>query len=95
MSRQTYVYRDGKMVLKSEAAPLHSGPAFHYISDHMDALPHPCDGKIYDSKSQFRKVTRANGCFEVGNEKIPPRRAPERPRAAPFIKQAIDQLRSR
>lgn len=39
------------------------------ISDSMEALPHPCDGKIYDSKSTFRKVTKAHGCEETGNDK--------------------------
>ena len=42
------------------------GPA--YISDHMDPTKHMADGRIYDSKSAFRKATRAAGCIEVGNE---------------------------
>ena len=45
--------------------------ALHCVSgDSMEPTWHPCDGEIYDSKSKFREVTRANGCIEVGNEKL-------------------------
>lgn len=36
--------------------------------DTMEATLHPCDGKYYDSKSTFEKVTKAHGCHTVGNE---------------------------
>jgi hypothetical protein len=42
----------------------------------MDHTWHPCDGKHYDSKSNFRSVTRAHGGTEIGNENPKPR-APE------------------
>ncbi len=64
----TWVYRDGKLVPKHLAVPRHSGRTRGVISDTMDALIHPCTGKLMDSKSQFRKVTRAKGGVEVGNE---------------------------
>jgi hypothetical protein len=65
----TYVFRDGKLVDKSRAKPLYSGNAASYvISDTMDATLHHCDGKLYTSKAQFRKTTRAHGCVEYGNE---------------------------
>jgi hypothetical protein len=41
------------------------------VAIHTDTIAptwHPADGKIYDSKSQFRKVTRAHGCREVGSD---------------------------
>ncbi len=38
------------------------------ISDTMDGMFHPANGKMYDSKSRFRDETRARGCIEVGNE---------------------------
>jgi len=67
VSRATYVIRDGKLVLKSEAVPLRSsGP--YVQSDYLPDLRHPRTGKIMDSKSQFRAVTKAHGCVEVGNE---------------------------
>lgn len=39
------------------------------ISDTMDAVAHPCTGKVYDSKSAFRRVTKEHGCEETGNDK--------------------------
>ena len=42
-----------------------------FISDTMAPLEH-VDGRFYDSKSQFRAVTKANGCIEVGTEKMKP-----------------------
>lgn len=39
--------------------------------DSMNPTKHPIDGKIYDSKSKFREVTRAHGCIEVGNDSFP------------------------
>jgi hypothetical protein len=62
----TYVFRDGHIVPKSTAAPLHAGP--FVISDALPDLTHPITGKPMDSKSNFRAVTRAAGCVEVGNE---------------------------
>jgi hypothetical protein len=71
----TWVYRNGKLVQKHLAPPKHSGRVRGVISDTMDALIHPCTGKLMDSKSEFRKVTKAKGCVEVGNEKLVDRRA--------------------
>jgi hypothetical protein len=54
------------------------------IRDHMDPLRHMADGKTYDSKSTFRKVTKAHGCIEIGNEKqhvLKPRQPVELDRA--------------
>lgn len=41
---------------------------FRFISDSMNTIRHMCDGKYYDSKSKFRKITKQHGCVEVGNE---------------------------
>lgn len=71
MARETYVLRNGELVPKSEAAPLNT----HYVvSDTMTPLRHPITGKMMDSKSAFRAVTKAHGCTEVGNEKLIDRR---------------------
>jgi hypothetical protein len=61
----TYVYRDGKLIEKSKAPP--KSGAF-VISDTMQIMKHPITGKLMDSKSEFRAVTRAHGCVEVGND---------------------------
>ena len=70
----TWVYRSGKLVPKHLAAPRGSGRVRGVISDTMDALVHPCTGKMMDSKSEFRKITRAKGGVEVGNESLVDRR---------------------
>jgi hypothetical protein len=36
--------------------------------DTMDALWHPHDGRLYESKSEFRAITKASGGEEVGND---------------------------
>ena len=38
------------------------------ISDGMGLILHPADGGYYDSKSAFRRVTRAHGFVEMGND---------------------------
>ena len=43
------------------------------ISDHMEPLKHHGTGRVLDSKSEFRKDTRAVGAVEIGNEPIKPR----------------------
>ena len=80
---------------RSEIAPAASAfPAPRVASDTMPLTEH-IDGRFYDSKSRFRRVTKENGCIEVGND--PARlRGPERPKADPAkrhaaIKKAIAQ----
>lgn len=68
MTRATYVMRNGELVEKSKAEPLRSSNVPHVISDTMPAMRHPITGKLMDSKSSFRAITRAHGCVEVGNE---------------------------
>ena len=71
----TWVYRNGKLVPKHLAESRYSGRVRGVISDTMDALIHPCTGKLMDSKSEFRKITKAKGGVEVGNEKLVDRRS--------------------
>lgn len=64
----TFVMRGGKVVDKATARAL-AGRVGGVISDTMGtALRHPSTGKLMDSKSGFRAITRAHGCVEVGNE---------------------------
>lgn len=46
------------------------------IQDTMDPLEHPANGRVYDSKSAFRYVTKLHGLEERGNEA---RVAPNKP----------------
>lgn len=69
----TWVYRRGKIVEKGGPedvqtfAPRSDLPSPMLISDAMPAAEH-VDGKFYESKSAFRRVTKANGLIEVGND---------------------------
>lgn len=68
MARATYVLRNGRLVDKRRAAPIRTA---HVISDAMAPTVHMADGRTYDSKSAFRRRTKAAGCIEVGNEALP------------------------
>lgn len=70
------------------------------IRDNMDATKHMANGKMYDSKSEFRKATKASGCIEVGNDSSiinpKPRKfiEPNRRERREDIKRAIYQLKN-
>ena len=40
------------------------------LTDTMPAIRSEADGRMYDSKSSYRRALRAAGCVEVGNEPI-------------------------
>lgn len=65
-----FVYRNGRLVDKAKAPPIARGTAPNVISDYLPdgALRHPTTGKMMDSKSGFRAVTKAHGMTEIGNE---------------------------
>lgn len=96
----TYVRRNGKLVEKHLAEPLHAsawGP--QVISDEMAATRNMADGNYYTSKKKFRDTTRAHGCIEVGNETatmLKPRTPVplSRDQRRQTIKNSIDQLRA-
>ena len=71
-----YVWRKDRWVEKHLASP--KGIAFvrGVISDSIPDMVHPANGKKYDSKSTFRKVTKSYGYQEVGTEKQTDRRKP-------------------
>lgn len=79
--RGSWVYRNGELVEKG--GPKDIRPQFArsdlpcpmLVSDAMDAAEH-VDGRFYTSKSEYRKVTKANGLIEVGTERPQPRKRP-------------------
>lgn len=73
--------------------PANAAP--HVITDIMDGTWHPVTGRVVDSKSEFRKMTRAAGCEEVGTSKWPERVPAEPPKPGMDIKRAIEELRGR
>lgn len=65
----TYVMRNGRLVEKNLAGPLHvptTAPGI--ISDTMDPTRHMATGRYFTSKAAFRAETKAAGCVEVGND---------------------------
>lgn len=65
--RGRWAYRNGKMVRID--APQAVSRSHSIITDTIDPIRHPCNGKLYDSKSAFRDTTKAYNCVEIGNEK--------------------------
>lgn len=89
--------RNGRLVRKETAGPppkagKRLGSGSHVISDTMPAMRHPITGKPMDSKSQFRGVTRAHGCVEVGNESQRDTRHFDQSSMKADIARAISQL---
>lgn len=96
--RTTYVIRNGELVEKHLAPPLHAPrTAPNVISDHMAPTKHMATGKVTDSKSAFRAMTRTAGCVEVGTDPAGRRPPPPRelPSMAPYVERAIAQLETR
>lgn len=63
-----------------------AGSAAYVISDSMDAMRSMADGKVYDSKSRYRRELRARGCYEVGNDRMD-----SAPKALPPVREALRQ----
>ena len=89
----TYVYRNGELVEKHLAAPKGIGFVRGVISDSIPDMVHPANGKRYDSKSSFRKVTKAHGYIEVGNEKQQDNRKPVHQDFQRDVGEAIQKLK--
>jgi hypothetical protein len=66
--RDNYNLIEWKPLPEEERKKERKRSAFNVISDYLPDLIHPCTGKRMDSKSEFRKVTKAKGGIEVGNE---------------------------
>lgn len=97
----TYVMRNGKLVPKDTAPPLHQpkrglNKAVYVQSDTMPPLLHMATGQVLDSKSEFRRQTKAAGCIEVGNENPQPRKPEYKHEPLrPLIQRAMEILRNR
>jgi hypothetical protein len=95
--RGRYVRIDGKYVnVTEEWKETRRTAAIH--QDTMDAIEHPAEpGKLIDSKSKFRAITRKHGLEEVGNEEIkqrePARKGCSEEDYVNDVKKAINDLR--
>lgn len=93
--RTRYVLRDGQLVEKRYAPPL-NGSAY-VISDQLDNVVNPIDGRAYDSKSAYYRTVRNAGCEIAGNDSsLEPRRREMSavPHVERDVKTAIEQLRA-
>lgn len=91
MSREAYKAGYDKIDWSSHrpfvpSQPKARGPSADYpcprvMTDTMELTEH-VDGKFYDSKSAFRRVTKENGMVEMGNDPARLRR-PEPPKVDP------------
>lgn len=89
-----YVHRNGKVVEKGGPEDIRqsSSNAPYIQSDYLQPMIHPVTGKMMDSKSQFRAVTKSRGYEEVGNEKQRDRREFDTPGLKGDIARAISEL---
>jgi len=90
-----YNHETGKVEELEAEAPI--TPRLEVITDSLPpgGLKHPITGKYMDSKSEFRKVTKAFGCEELGNEKPRDRRQMKVPGLKQDIREAIERSASR
>ena len=96
MARIRYYYHEATGEFKTFPDPakqVERKKSHAIIQDSMDPLEHPCEpGHIIDSKSQFRRVTKAHGCVEVGNERVTDRRDFEPRNIKEDIARAMEKL---
>jgi hypothetical protein len=59
---------------------------FYVQSDTIDAFRSMADGRMYDSKSQYRRDLRSRGMVEIGNDRIE-----QTPTAPPPVRDALRQ----
>ncbi|RAK51206.1 hypothetical protein DJ017_19815 [Phenylobacterium soli] len=64
----------------------------YVISDSMDPIRSMADGRMYDSKSAYRRELRARGCYELGNDSVS-RAASPRPPVRETLRQTLQQLK--
>lgn len=65
---------------------------FYIVSDNIDAFRSMADGKMYDSKSQYRSDLKARGLVELGNEQPKGPRNEMRP-VRDDLRRSLQQLR--
>lgn len=96
MPEYGWIIRDGREVycrLDQGPEPKRSIlPCPQVISDEMPPGEH-VDGRIYTSKSAFRRVTKAEGYIEIGTEKLKPmqKKRPDRKE----IRAALERAKAR
>lgn len=65
--KRKYVWHEGAFVdVTNWKPPPRKTP--YIIRDGSAPMVHPATGQVFDSKSEFRKVTKAHGLTEMGND---------------------------
>ena len=92
MSRRRLLWRNGDWLEIPEGyTPARKGP--YIISDTQAAFKSMADGKMYDSKSQYRRSLREQGYVEMGND-LPQQKTYQPANVGKDIKDAIEQVRA-
>lgn len=97
MPRETWVYRDGKLIPKHLAPPRKGrGHGLQVIKDIEPYQNIAVDGKVIGGRRQHRDMLKAHNLIEVGDQAptTPPREPPSRVdhALARTIKQAMGKL---
>ena len=66
MSRKTYIWENGELVEKIKSRK----SDHHYVQDDIKPYQSMINGQMITSRSQHRRHLKANGCIEIGNEKM-------------------------
>lgn len=69
MARETYVMRDGELVPKRLAAPLHRSAASPTFMPDIKEFVSPIDGELITSRSKLRAHERRHGVRQAGDFK--------------------------
>lgn len=95
--RGVWVFRDGQLIPKHLAPPLHRrfGTSAYVIGDGMEPTLNPANGRRYDSKRAYYRAVRDAGCEIIGNET--PKASPRKDLGDPGedIKLAIETVSAR
>ena len=70
-------------------------PAPMVISDQIDGVWNPANGRRYDSKRAYYKAVRASRCEIIGTEKLRHNPGPEMPSPSRDIAEAIAEVSAR
>ena len=97
MSRGVWIVRNGELIPKHLAPPLHPrfGEGPMVIGDGLPDVLNPVNGKIYDSKHAYERAVRDAGCHILGGEMPSASKRKAMSDPGPAIKDALDRIEAR
>ncbi len=92
MSRSVFVYRDGKIIPKHEAAPLPGRRSMNLMSDIKEPFVSPVDWTVISSRADRREHNKRNQCIDIGDDKaiLRPKKPYEPKGVSDDIRRAIE-----